>query len=271
MQGPIDAALGLVAAGNAFLQGRDVSGFWPDAQTFIYTKACEFRTPPDNGQTDFPLLAADPLDWFASLKPWCRGLRLHNSPALLQPGQLPGLSERMSVAFVGGGPRWLVEAVGDGRSELWESFQRFGDREDPQQKIWLTTWIRQGEHPPFDAEAIRLEEAVRDFRVVLPEIAGFARLHALDNFAELFERSLRILEGEPLMGVADDADLNRYGHAGEDALRAYAAVGPAWVFGGMGSWNDLGGVPEPYEELSERLFRALCDVVCGVATATYRG
>lgn len=271
MQGSIDTALSLVAAGNAFLRGEDVTGFWPDAQGFTYTKTCEFRAPPDDGGEDFPLVAEDPHAWFASLKPWCKGLRLHNSPSLIQPGQLAGITERESVAFVGGGPRWLVEAVGDGRCELWESFQSIGDQNDPQQKMWLTTWIRQGEDAPFDAAAIRLETAIAELSAVLPEIAAFARREQLDNFAELFETAMGLLDGQTEGNLAFSGDLMRYGHTDQRLAAIYAAVGHAWVFGGMGSWNDLGGVPDPYEELSERLFRALCDVVCGIATATYCG
>lgn len=270
MQGNIDAALSLVAAGNAFLRGEDVAGFWPDAGGFTYTATCEFQTPPAEGGDEFVLVAEDPLAWFASLKPWCRGLRLHTSASRIQPGQLAGITERESVAFIGGGPRWIVEAVGAHRSELWESFQSLGDEADPQQKMWLTTWILQDVVAPLDAEAISLDAAAPTLAGVLPEIAGFARREQLDNFADLFEEAIRLLDGHVDDNLAFSGDLMRYGHVDQHLAATYAAVGHAWVFGGMGSWNDLGGVPDPYEELSERLFRALCDVVCGVANATFR-
>ncbi|GAB3914442.1 hypothetical protein GCM10011575_44990 [Microlunatus endophyticus] len=48
-----------------------------------------------------------------------------------------------------------------------------------------------------------------------------------------------------------------------------AAGSRAWVFGGMGSWNDLGfpdeGVEQDYEQLSSTLFAA---VLTAITTAT---
>ena len=44
MQGPIENALMLVAAGNAWLAGKDIGAFWPEADTFRYVGLCEFRT-----------------------------------------------------------------------------------------------------------------------------------------------------------------------------------------------------------------------------------
>ena len=79
MQGPIENALMLVAAGNAQLAGRDITGFWPDAPTFKFLKRCEFRLPPASGndKDDFPLVAADPMDWFDLQQANCGGYRLH--------------------------------------------------------------------------------------------------------------------------------------------------------------------------------------------------
>ena len=122
MQGDINNALMLTAAGNRFLAGRYIAGFWPDAQTFTFLKACEFRVPDDSEEG--ALRAADPMAWFASLRPWAKGLRLHHMTRPLEANQMPGIAPRMLVAFVGGGPRWMIEAAGATTSELWQGFLR---------------------------------------------------------------------------------------------------------------------------------------------------
>jgi hypothetical protein len=47
----------------------------------------------------------------------------------------------------------------------------------------------------------------------------------------------------------------------------------AWVFGGMGSWNDLGSEGDDqklYERLSDRLFRAVNEAIEAAATSTFK-
>lgn len=46
----------------------------------------------------------------------------------------------------------------------------------------------------------------------------------------------------------------------------------AWVFGGMGSWNDLafdGAAQVEYEQVSERLFHTVVDVIQTAANASF--
>jgi hypothetical protein len=273
MQGNIEQAFMLACVGNAYLAGRDVSGFWPESRTFQWTKFCHFRTPPPGGgdSDEYPLKAADPLAWFASLKPWARGLRLHAVEPDMEPYRQVGTTPRMLVGMVGGGPRWLVEAVGPTSSELWQGFDKLGDRNDPGRKIWSTTWILQGTAPSGAMTPTELGPAVAALREVLPKIEAYARSEQMDNFGDCFARSLAALDNEP---EADEsayrAEFVNLTGMSDDQLRVRLAINHAWVFGGMGSWNDNGGGPL-YDELSEALFEALTGAICGLANSTYRG
>jgi hypothetical protein len=272
MQSSTENALELVAVGNAFLKGRDIVGFWPDAPTFRWMKTCEFRTPPKSGKDndDYPLLAADPIAWFAALKPWCKGLRLHSTQRKRGPNQTIDTPDRMLAAFVGGGARWLIEAVGEQRSEIWEGFHRLGDRNDPQRRIWLVAYIRQGEVDPADSNPIAIETALPEFRRVLPEIEAYAREEKYDNFADLFAQALAALS--PHAREPNDFldALQRYSGMSNNQIGVLEALMAASVFGGMGSWNDLGG-GERYDALSERLYNSLNDVTAALANSTYPG
>ena len=266
MQGPIAQALALTCVGNAYLRGEDVAGFWPDASVFRFSKSCDFREV--DGDRD-ELIAADPLAWFETLRSR-RGLRLHTAPRPRGPQQTIPISERQSVGFVGGGPAWIIEAAGAERSALWQGYDRLGDRNDPQQKIWLNTYLRSAETLPATHRQMTLPDASRALNQALVEIETMARLVA-PAWSETFIAAREILNTEkPDAGYYSDiADCARFSAEQRQML---GAVSAGWVFGAMGSWNDI-GAPEgqvgEVERVSEELFRALIDAICALANSTF--
>lgn len=275
MNGHVYHQLMLTCAGNQFLHGGDLSGFWPNADAYRFDKSCEFRTPPVSGNdaNDFPLVAADPLQWFETLKAEAVGLRLHHMQRVRGPNQQLDVSDRMLAGMVGGGERWLVEVVGRERSEFWEGFERVGDQKDPNRKIWLWTNIRIGTATRQDADADAptqsLDQAVADLRGVLVAIEAYARKEKYDNFADIFGDAIAALDKDASDVPADWPDAR---YTGFDArqLMVLTALGAASVFGGMGSWNDLGG-GETYDAVSESLYRALNDCTVALANSTFSG
>jgi hypothetical protein len=209
-----------------------------------------------------------PMAWFAFLKPWCKGLRLHSTHRQRGPNQKIDAPDRMLSAFVGGGPRWLIEAVGEKRSEIWEGFHRLGDRNDPQRRIWLVAYIRQAEIDPADSEPIALETALPQFSAVLPEIEAYAREEKYDNFADLFAQALAALNPHKCEANEFLDAVQRYSGMSSEQIGILEALMAASVFGGMGSWNDLGG-GERYDALSERLYNSLNDLTAALANSTY--
>lgn len=269
MQGPIAQALMLTCVGNAFLAGRDVTGFWPDAGVFKFSKCCDFRVVQGD---DDRLIAADPLEWFETLH-GAHGLRLHHAPRPRGPGQTLDVEDRKLVGFVGGGPIWLIEAVGEGRSAVWQGFDRLGDRNDPGRKIWLHTYLRVADTEPQDFSAQPLSEARADLNAALADIEAFAPRVPYGDWAATFRAARLALNTDAPPEHFFTADFDRY--AGFDRARQslLAGVWNGWVFGGMGSWNDL--VPEEadradYERTSERLFTALNNAIAALANSTYR-
>lgn len=267
MQGNILQALALVSVGNAALRGREIVGFWPGSLVFRWSKQVEFVIP--RGGDAYDQVAADPLAWFAYLKASrCRGLRLHNAP-MRQAPRLGHMEERMLVGFVGGGPRWLIEAVGAERSQHWEGFDRIGDRKDPERRIWLTGYLMQGETVPQDDADHDVSAAASEVRAALMGIEPLAREIGAANFAEIFASARKTLdEGGETFDFAALTDLTA------EATRLLLAASEAWVFGGMGSWNDVGTDETHaarYAETSETLFRSLQRAVIAVANSSYRG
>lgn len=256
--------LTLVAAGNAALKGRDVGRFWPDAMVFRWTEQVEFVIP--RGGDEFALIAADPLAWFDWLKDKCEGLRLHTAPMRQEP-KLGPMPERMLAGFVGGGARWLIEAVGAERSTLWEGFDRLGDREDPRRRIWRTAYIFQGETQRQDALADSdVAAASAELRATLEAIEPVARAIGAENFAAIFADARAALDAAP------DPERDLGAPLSEGAKRLIAAAMGASVFGGMGSWNDIGSDEAhkaAYGETSEALYLALQRAVLAAANESF--
>lgn len=275
MNGHIACAVAIVCAGNQYLAGGDIDGFWPDAPVFNFLKQVEFRHPPASGNDadDYPLAAGDPVEWFATLNPWCRGLRLYNVKPTRGPHQQLDVPDRMLAGFVGGGQRWLIEAAGEVESELWEPFQRLGDRNDPERRIWLCTHTLQGKAPraelDTDAAALTLDGAAARLRNALVEIEAYARAETIDIFADIFREAIAVIDaGRP---TVDQGAMMRFTGFSDRQAALFEACSRAWVFGGMGSWNDIGGTGERYDAVSQALYEGIHDCITAVANSTYRG
>ena len=69
-----------------------------------------------------------------------------------------------------------------------------------------------------------------------------------------------------------DPDLARGGRLPLDARQILGAAQAAWVFGGMGSWNDLGfegHAQDEYTALSDELFSLLNQAICEAANSGF--
>lgn len=268
MQVPILRALAIVATGNAALAGRDVSGFYPGDPLFRFTASLDFLTPSDAGA--LKSVAHGPADWFQKLKKReCRGLRLHNAP--MQKNQKLGhIDERMLVGMVGGGPRWLIEPVYPDRSELWEGFDRVGDKNAADKKIWLSAYILIGEAESARSVDTNIKGAAMDLRDALLSIEAVARQMPGAPFADVFVAARETLEGKEL---PYPLEFLHFAQMKPEAERLLKAAGRAWVFGAMGSWNDVGvdaALKPRYESASKVLFDALARAVLVSANSTYR-
>lgn len=272
MNGHIANAVALVCAGNQFLAGKDIDGFWPGASVFNFMKLVEFRHPPASGKDadDYPLVASDPIEWFEMLKPWCNGLRLHNVKPIRGPNQQTDTPDRMLAGFVGGGQRWLIEAIGKSESEIWEAFHRLGDRNDPERRIWKCTHILQSRLPraEIDVDATpTLDDAVDRFRKALVRIETYARDEKYDNWADIFNEATDTIDAAKPM--IEQGDMARFTGFDDRQAAVFEACSRAWVFGGMGSWNDLGG-GERYDRVSQALYDSLNDCIAALANSTFK-
>ena len=260
MQGSIAQVVALASYGNAFLRGPadfDRNFYLPNS-TFKFCEKIDFvGIRRDGVQWKETPFAPDPIAWFGAIRDeGVVGLRM-----IYGPSGEKKTSDRRMVGFVGGGGRWLIEAVGSGSSDWWEGRWRVGDRNREDKRIWRVTYGRIATGQFLRSEPVESLSHLHDeLESCLRAIAEFAHSQSLDEFAKAFESGLGRLSSEkPYDGLhhPDVAPLQLLPLSAHQLLGAAQA---AWVFGGMGSWNDMsfkGDVQSRYDELSERLYQLL--------------
>ncbi len=263
MQGSIEQSIGLTIAGNAFLQGRDIGRFWPESPLFVFCESVRFVEAAQGWEAEREkLVAPDPLAWFAGLAEDCRGLRLH---AVRR--QRVEIEDWMDVGLVDGGPVWLLETVGSPTPRLWFDDWRFSDGSATEDKPWSLIYHGAPPTGPLPAVETDLGKVEQDLAAALDAIWAFAR-RIDSHFATYFAEALAMLERR----TSPDPDflltLGPTGLLSPQAERILGACRRAWVFGGMGAWNDGAYEGVEGDRLTEALFDRLQTALAAAASST---
>lgn len=271
MQGTIAQAVALTTHGNAILQDfRNLRE--PDFQAQNSTfKFCEWIRFTDaiSGASNLEerIYATDVRGWFEGLrKDGTRGVRMSYTPSAAST-----IPDRASVGFVGGGGKWLIETYQHDVKYYWEPRWKVGDRERRDKRIWHVAYARVlSSRVSGWSQTANLAELKVELRQALVEIAHFARSQELGDFASAFESGIAKLDSRtPFDGlyhndIAPDDFLSLH------ACQLLAAADVAWVFGGMGSWNDVyfdKNEKGNYDKLSERLYQLLNRTIVAAANS----
>jgi hypothetical protein len=257
MQGSIVQVLALAIHGNAILRGHASAPFFPGSSACNFCKHISFvLLEPGTEKPSEVRFADTPDTWYErQAARGATGYRIR-----WESLGNPKVSDRMLVGFVGGGGHWRLDTLFSNSSECWEGAWRVGDREDPEKRLWNVTYARIAWNQPVSKfQGVPLEEHAEVLKPLLGEASLFARRHDLPSFAECFERGVACLSSAHPLADVFHKDLAPQGFLSLAAERLLAAAQAAWVFGGMGSWNDtyFDGDKQEYEQLSERLYHAL--------------
>ena len=264
MNGPIAQLVALACHGNGFLRRGPGTPFFPDNSTCRFCDRVIFveRRRRWFAHDQETRVAESPDAWFAHLaRTGARGLRLSHGVR-----GVPRISDRMSAGLIGGGAVWTIAARHDDAVRHWSADWEVWDRNAPEQRIWRVTYRRGSTDRPQPLENdvahahVKLAEA-------LQRIHAFAAAHDCSPFTESFRRALDSLAAPyPLHGY--HADLCPADVATTMSRALLDAAQSAWVFGGMGSWNDLGfdgDAAREYDEASALLYSAIQDAICAAA------
>ena len=269
MDGPLSQIVALTCHSNAFLGGDEIPEFFPGNSTCQFCDSINFVEVKKLliGKSREVVVAKTPDEWIRSLKQrGATGIRL-----VRQARNDPGISDRMSAGFVGGGGTWMMEVLKeDGRSEFWAARWDVWNQDAPDRRFWRVTYGLLSKTKTLPSSTRKISDVKADFQKSLTSIRSFSEREDCGGFTKCFAAGLTALE-DPNADIGYHKDIAPNGQLSEVAQSLLKASMSAWVFGGMGSWNDMGFPGETqneYESVSENLFQVLNEAIEVAATST---
>jgi hypothetical protein len=273
MQGTIAQLVALTIHGNAILQKRQTaerSNLQATNTTFQFCEWVKFTDAlPAKSLPELLPYALDVQTWFERLSSeGAYAIRMSYGPSQTNSTNAP---DRSLVAFVGGGGEWRIQTYRPESTDVWRSNWQVGDRTRTDKKIWRVSYVRVFTSPETQwPQGEDLELLKSELKTLLVDIAQFSREQHFDSFTACFESALACLDSEtPLQGVYHK-DLAPSGFLSLTANQLLCSAQAAWVFGGMGSWNDVyfeDTHKARYNDLSEKLYRLLNRAIVAVANS----
>lgn len=272
MNGSVAQIVALTCFGNAFLSGKKIESFFPQNTTFSFCDRVDFvfLKQSISGKLEEEELAGTPEEWFDYIK------SLNASGIWLSriPENDPKIPDRMAVAFVGGGGTWEMKVILPlRRNESWITRWQVWNKNAPETRIWRVTYGRVSTGETCHGEYVNLVNSRSRLKKSLVEIHSFSERQNCGGFTKAFSDALMTLDSRDNAFHGYYKDLAPKGFLSNEAISIIDACQQAWVFGGMGSWNDLsfdGDAQRQYERLSEQLFNAINEALAAGANSTYK-
>jgi len=256
MVGPTAQLVALACHFNGRVRGFRPVSFFPSNSTCKFCEWVHFvcrRRALLTRRTNWVIAAQTPDGWLErEARPGREAVIVHRD---LNDSQI---SDRMSAGLVGGGGRWQLNISNGGRVDVWQASWGVGNREASEGRIWRVQYSLVAENVSLVLPTLRSPMVIMaEFRQALSAILAFCDQHRLDGFGDSFTKAIECLSAEDPFVGAYHKDLAPEGLLSLPARQMLAACQSAWVFGGMGSWNDMafdGEVQNRYEKLSDALF-----------------
>lgn len=266
MHGELAEVVALAAHGSVWLSGV-LPGSPPPLDTtnstFQYVRRVrfEFCSSTLQGAATAPDVGA-----------WLQGARERGIDRLWlfvpDPGVVVAAGEevpdRMLIAFAGAGQWSLIATSAGNPRELWRGSWTVGDDEAPDRRIWDVQYRGEPLNGTIDPLRPDISTCQRGLTAALQEIEAFARIQDLGSWADWFAAAREINQAEDPPYHPDMLPDVGYPKSAKQLL-AMATRG--WVFGGMGSWNDLVFSTQEDEDEYERLSAALYSAVLAAFVA----
>lgn len=269
MTGPVDQCISLASYGNEFLKSGQLISFYPENRSFQFCKRVLFsetRKDIDASGSNESVNTFNPNTWFDFLKKNnCIKIRLAHftseKQVLARDYQLAG--------FVGGGGPWLIETVFEKSSDLWANNWQVTNRHDPERKIWTVQYVRIKQHVPSINLQFDPVEIKNDLNETLTAISAFAEKQKLNFWKDWFDRAIKTLQSQNPEALFFRQDMLVQKNHPLIARQLIYGGGNSFVFGGMGSWNDISfqqaEIQKEYEKISAQLYDIMNQaILCGI-------
>jgi hypothetical protein len=231
------------------------------------------------GSLSFPLLVdMVAFDSVADVDAWAQRLVADGVErlwlAVPGPGtaeELGSLAPHLSAGFAGGVPVGLL-STGSAGNRLWQGHWQFGTRVADGAQIVIANY----QSDPVSVGPVRIAVGVAadELHRMLGRAAEFADRQQLPDWARRFTDARGRWEREGSARRVSNPDLFPDSWPDADSRRLADMAQAAWVFGGMGSWNDLGfadgDTQREYEQISSDLFDAVMRAYVASANVDWR-
>ncbi len=244
----------LITYGNAKVRGLDLDAAsvdaafndrWSDVR-FIFGRVLARER----------IVAATAKDWIRWLdRRACSGLRL-------------------AVAFAGGGPTWTMSTRFAKDIIWWRHSMHLTS--PPPKTHWRFDYHGEVVDVEELVEPLALEPLMDRLHAALTRARQFALHHEeLTLFSDWFTAALEALRAEFPESVTvhgDTRPIVAVAALGLPARRLFAAARRAWVFGGMGSWNDNSfreqAVNDEYRDITAELYDAVLESIMAAVNSS---
>lgn len=267
MTGILAQTITMTTYGNEYLRTGKPTDFNLLNSTFQHCNSVDFREIRKKNiftAKKEAIVANTPTEWFIALKKdGCNKLRLYYQTEKSDDHKLAG--------FAAGGGSWFIECVYDSYSDFWLS--NWTHHKNLKDKPWIVTYRK----ALAKQETINLQFDLKDIReklrTILEQITEFAFKETDENWGEIFEKAKKTLESKsPETGFYPNDLIVQDNYALENRQLLMSAS-KAFVFGGMGSWNDIWfkneEIKQEYNTLSSGLYRIMMKTIVSSINKDY--
>lgn len=272
MTGPLSQIITLTSFGNHFLFNNRLEASFLDNLSFRFCNKADFRVferPFFFTQQKEKVIAPNPNNWFRYLKKsGCKKLRLYFRSSADQSFA----KDYKLAGLIGGGGNWFIEEVYENYSNAWANRWEVTQKDDPNQNIWTVNYVQTlSELPTMDLQ-ISQQKCKDNLEETLTEIEAFAFGQGFEYWGEQFTKAKLTLKSSNPENSYYNKELISLHNYSLTARQILYSAGTAWVFGAMGSWNDLGFDAkednDKYEALTEKLYERVNQAIIS-ATNSY--
>ncbi len=258
MTGELAQLINLITQYNS---GKTESDLYNDNSTYQYCNSLKFVCFKKKffGGYKVVEIGSSSKEWFEYLK---KG-KIKKLLLVFRPDNSQD-SDHKLAGMVGGGGNWFIEAKNAGFSDFWKPrWEMKPNKKDEDKRIWNITYglnIPNQKH--FDHPKYEINYQRDKLRRTLSRIADFAASNEnTSGWEKTFNNAKASLEAEnPILEY--HKDLIPEGSLPKENLQLLIAASKSFVFGGMGSWNDIGWfkddeLTKKYDEVSTELYQVM--------------
>lgn len=272
MHAQIAQIVSLTCCANARARGFKTESFFPSNSTCRFCDQVLFEVSDrraDEGAFKPAECGLSADEWFE----WLVSNGFTSFRTVLQDSRVPrSVVDGFSTQFGVSCGTWHIGAVKSGWTSYWGSRWHVWNSKAPDKRIWRVLYKIVRETTTIEPDRMDLTIACEELDALFERSLHFARLVG-QGFPERFEKARVCLASKDPLGEIDLRDIAPDGLLSLDASRILAACCAAWVFGGMGSWNDItfdGEDEVRFIEFTRRLMFAMSRSVCAAANSSGR-